>query len=127
MPSRRFGTSELPPEAGQAASRPRSIDEYRRATRSPDVTRDRRALNRPADAHRNEPLFLLSLAGGYPVGIKQFLQFCLILSYPAWLFTVLASAALYYTVYATLWALFWPLRVWMKRNRPDDYAASQRR
>lgn len=73
------------------------------------------------------PRFVLSLADGYPIGVKQFLQLCLILIYPAWLFGVLASAALYYTVYATLWVLFWPLRAWMKKNRPDDYAASQRK
>ena len=24
-----------------------------------------------------------------------------------------------------LWVLFWPLRAWMKRNRPEGYAASQ--
>lgn len=71
------------------------------------------------------PRFVLSQAEGYPVVIKQFLQFCLILIYPAWLVGVLASAAIYYSVYSVLWVLFWPLRAWMKKNRPDDYAASQ--
>lgn len=74
-----------------------------------------------------DPRFLLALARGYPVGVKQFLWFSLLLIYPAWLFAILASAALYYAVYATLWVLFWPVRAWMKRNRPDDYAASQRK
>ncbi len=73
------------------------------------------------------PRFLLSLASGYPVGVKQFLWFCLILIYPAWLFAVLASAALYFTVYGTLWVLFWPVGAWMKRNRPDDHGAGQQR
>jgi YggT family protein len=72
-----------------------------------------------------DPRFLLALANGYPVGVKQFLWFCLILIYPGWLFAVLFSAALYFPVYGTLWVLFWPVRAWMKKNRPDDYAASQ--
>jgi hypothetical protein len=74
-----------------------------------------------------DPRFLLALADGYPVGVKQFLWFCLILIYPGWLFTVLFSAALYFPVYGTLWVLFWPVRAWMKKNRPEDYAASQRK
>jgi hypothetical protein len=71
------------------------------------------------------PRFVLSQADGYPVVIKQFLQFCLILIYPAWVFGVLFSAAGYYAVYSVLWVLFWPIRAWMKKNRPEDYAASQ--
>jgi hypothetical protein len=71
--------------------------------------------------------FVLSQAEGYPVGIKQFLQFCLILIYPAWIVGVLFSAALYYAVYGPLWLLFWPVRAWMKKNRPEDYAASQKK
>jgi hypothetical protein len=71
------------------------------------------------------PRFVLSQAEGYPVVIKQFLQFCLIIIYPAWVFGVLASAAVYYAVYSVLWVLFWPMRAWMKKNRPEDYAASQ--
>lgn len=73
------------------------------------------------------PRFLLAEADGYPVVVKQFLQFCLILIYPAWLVAVLLSAAMYFTVYAVLWTLTWPLRAWMKKNRPDDYAASQQK
>ncbi|WP_167098103.1 hypothetical protein [Mycobacterium sp. DL592] len=73
------------------------------------------------------PRFVWSMADGYPVVIKQFLQFCLILIYPAWVFGVLASAAVYYTVYGVLWVVLSPLRLWMKKNRPEDYAASQRK
>jgi len=40
-------------------------------------------------------------------------------------FGVLASAVVYYAVYSVLWVLFWPVRAWMKKNRPEDYAASQ--
>ena len=71
------------------------------------------------------PRSVWSQAEGYPVVIKQFLQFCLILIYPAWVFGILACAAIYYAVYSVLWVLFWPVRAWMKKNRPDDYAASQ--
>ncbi len=71
------------------------------------------------------PRFVWSMADGYPVVIKQFLQFCLILIYPAWVVGVLFSAAIYYPVYGVLWVLFSPLRLWMKKNRPDEYAASQ--
>jgi YggT family protein len=73
------------------------------------------------------PRFVWSQAEGYPVGIKQFLQFCLILIYPAWVVGVLFMAALYYAIYGPLWLLFWPLRTWMKKNRPEDYAASQKK
>ncbi|BBX44449.1 hypothetical protein GCM10009641_54290 [Mycobacterium cookii] len=69
--------------------------------------------------------FVLSQAEGYPVVIKQFLQFCLILIYPAWIFGVLVSALGYYAMYSVLWVVFWPVRAWMKKNRPEDYAASQ--
>jgi hypothetical protein len=71
--------------------------------------------------------FLLSQAEGYPVVIKQFLQFCLLIIYPAWVFAVLVGAAVYYSVYFVLWVLFWPVRAWMKKNKPEEYAASQRK
>jgi hypothetical protein len=71
--------------------------------------------------------FVLSQAEGYPVVIKQFLQFCLILIYPAWVFGILAMAAIYYPCYAVLWVVFWPFRAWMKKNRPEEYAASQKK
>ena len=71
--------------------------------------------------------FVLSQADGYPVVIKQFLQFCLLIIYPAWVFAVLVGAAVYYPLYFFIWTIFWPLRAWMKRNRPEEYAASQRK
>lgn len=73
------------------------------------------------------PRFVWSMADGYPVVIKQFIQFCLILIYPAWVFGILASAAIYYPVYWVLWVVFAPVRLWMKKNRPEEYAASQRK
>jgi hypothetical protein len=70
-----------------------------------------------------KPSFLLAQAGGYPVGIKQFLQFCLILIYPAWLFCILVGGVFY----GVLWIIFSPLRMIMKRKDPEAYAASQRK
>src|SRR5258705_7968187 len=40
------------------------------------------------------PRYVLSMAEGYPVVIKQFLHFCLIIIYPAWVFAVLVGAAI---------------------------------
>ncbi len=74
-----------------------------------------------------DPRFLLSMAEGYPVVLKQFIQFCFILIYPGWLFFVVVGSAAYYVVYGLLWVVFSPIRLWMKKNRPDDYAASQRK
>jgi hypothetical protein len=71
------------------------------------------------------PKFFFSMADGYPVGVKQFLQFCLLLIYPGWLIAAPLCGAIYYAGYGVLWVLFWPVRAWMKTNRPEDYAASQ--
>jgi len=51
------------------------------------------------------PRMVLSMAEGYPVVIKQFLQFCLILIYPAWVAGVLFSAALHALFYVTVYPL----------------------
>lgn len=75
------------------------------------------------------PRFVLSMAEGYPVVIKQFLQFCLVLIYPAWVFAILAGAAVhalfYVTVYPVLWLLFWPMRAYQKKHHPEEYAATR--
>ena len=55
------------------------------------------------------PRYVLSMADGYPVVIKQFLQFCLILVYPV------------------LWLLFWPVRAWQKKNNPEEYEATRQK
>jgi hypothetical protein len=73
------------------------------------------------------PRFLWSMAEGYPVVLKQFIQFCLVIIYPAWVFAVVVGMVAYAAVYFPLWLLFWPVRAWMKKNRPEDYAASQAR
>lgn len=77
------------------------------------------------------PRFLWSMAEGYPVVLKQFIQFCLILIYPGWIFFVIVAAALhalfYVTVYPVLWVLFWPFRAYQKKHHPEEYAESQRK
>jgi YggT family protein len=73
------------------------------------------------------PRFVLSQAEGYPIVVKQFLQFCLILIYPAWVFGVAVSAAVFGIVYGVLWVLLWPIRAGMKKKDPEAYAASQRK
>ncbi len=77
------------------------------------------------------PRYLFSMAEGYPVVLKQFIQFCLIIIYPAWIFFLIVGAALhalfYVTVYPVLWLLFWPLRAYQKKNHPEEYAESQRK
>lgn len=73
--------------------------------------------------------FVLSQADGYPVVIKQFLQFCLLLIYPAWIFAALVMFAIYYVILlpgyyvllAVFWVLFWPLRVRQKKKNPEEY------
>ncbi len=79
--------------------------------------------------HMMSPRLVWSMAEGYPVVLKQFIQFCLIIIYPAWVLTVLVGAALhllfYVTIYPILWVLFWPIRNNQKKNHPQEYAASQ--
>ena len=81
--------------------------------------------------HFMSPRSVWSTADAYPVVLKQFIQFCLILVYPGWVLGIilcLAFYGLYYvTVYPVLWVLFWPMRAWMKKNKPEEYAESQRK
>jgi hypothetical protein len=74
------------------------------------------------------PKVLLSQADGYPAGIKQFLQFCLIIVYPAWIVLVLLAWPIWLVGKAfegVLWVLFWPIRALHKKNNPEEYAAFQ--
>jgi Flp pilus assembly protein TadB len=77
------------------------------------------------------PRTLWSMAEGYPVVLKQFIQFCLIIIYPAWVFAVLFGAAMhlvfYVTVYPVLWLLFWPMRAYQKKHHPEEYEAVRRK
>lgn len=75
------------------------------------------------------PRLVLSQADGYPVVIKQFLQLCLILIYPAWVFSALFMLAFYYVILlpgyylllGVFWVLFWPLRMRLKKKDPEEY------
>jgi hypothetical protein len=75
------------------------------------------------------PRVILSQAEGYPVVLKQFIQFCLILVYPAFVLAALFGLLLYYLVllpgkYILLglfWVLFWPLRMRQKKKNPEEY------
>ncbi|BBY57574.1 hypothetical protein [Mycolicibacterium sarraceniae] len=74
------------------------------------------------------PRSVWAMADPYPVVVKWFVQFCLIIVYPAWVVGLLFGLAIYYAVYGVLWVLWVllaPMRLWMKKNRPDEYAASQ--
>jgi hypothetical protein len=73
------------------------------------------------------PRAVFAMADPYPVVLKQFVQFCLIIVYPGWVLGVLLGAAIYYPFYFVLWVLFAPVRLWMKKNRPEEYAASQQK
>ncbi|HEV7423190.1 MAG TPA: hypothetical protein VGO30_25690 [Mycobacterium sp.] len=79
--------------------------------------------------HAMSPRLVWSMAEGYPVVVKQFIQFCLILIYPAWVFAVLVGGLVtllfYVTIYPILWLLFWPVRAWQKKNNPEEYAANR--
>jgi hypothetical protein len=81
--------------------------------------------------HSMSPKFVWSMADGYPVVIKQFLQFCLVLIYPGWvagvLFSMVAYGLFYVTVYPVLWLIFWPMRNYQKKHHPEEYAESQRK
>ena len=81
--------------------------------------------------HTMSPRYVWGMADGYPVVLKQFIQFCLILVYPAFvagaLFSIVLTGLFYVTVYPVLWVLFWPMRAYQKKHHPEEYAESQRK
>ena len=90
-------------------------------------SRSEQAPTWPGRCRGREPKYLLSQARATP-GIKQFLQFCLVLMYPAWLFMVLIAWPVWLVGKAlegVLWVLFWPVRATHKKNNPEEYAAFQ--
>ncbi|TRW82047.1 hypothetical protein FK535_14260 [Mycolicibacterium sp. 018/SC-01/001] len=108
QPPRGRSRDELGPDVSAA---------QQQATESSSTTRRMMAALHPG--------FLWSQAEGYPPVLKQLLQFGLIVAYPAWVAGMLCCLAVHCCGYAVLWVVFWPVRAWMKRNRPLDYAASQ--
>ena len=124
-------TSAQHPDPGEPAPPQRGLT---REERGRDVSEAQAA----AEAHRSKwqqflhlmtPRLVWSMAEGYPVVLKQFIQFCLILIYPAWVFAVLVGGlfqlAFYVTVYPLLWLLFWPVRAHQKKHNPEEYAANR--
>lgn len=81
--------------------------------------------------HALHPKTVWQMSDGQPVVLKQFVQFCLIIVYPGWVLGILGClffyGLFYVTVYPVLWVVFWPMRAWMKKNRPEEYAESQRK
>jgi hypothetical protein len=72
--------------------------------------------------HAASPRYVWSMAEGYPVVLKQFIQFCLIIIYPAWLFLVLIAWPVWLVgklLEAMLMVLFWPVRAIYRRNNPE--------
>jgi hypothetical protein len=112
-----------PPQRGQTRDeRGRDVSEAQ-AEAEAETSKVKRFL------HMMSPRYVWSMAEGYPVVVKQFLQFCLILIYPGWVFAVLVGGLLtllfYVTVYPILWLLFWPVRAYQKKNHPEEYAATR--
>ncbi|HNM83632.1 MAG: hypothetical protein U0Q20_08815 [Mycobacterium sp.] len=115
------------PDEPEAPARGLTSEERGRDVSAPQAEAEAKKSTWARMVASMSPRFVWSMAEGYPPGIKQFLQFCLILIYPAWVAGVALSALVYGAVYSVLWVLFWPVRAWMKRNRPEDYAASQQK
>lgn len=113
--------------AQQAALGPQNPQGTDQQSADPQAAVDQRSWASKAAAAAN-PKFLLSQAEGYPVGIKQFLQFCLILIYPAWLILLVLFWPLWLVgklFEGILYVLFWPVRAMHKKNNPEEYAAFQ--
>ncbi|WP_319446796.1 MULTISPECIES: hypothetical protein [unclassified Mycobacterium] len=124
-------SAPLPPNAGEPPPPQRGLT---REERGRDVSEAQAEVEAETSTVKKylksmSPRFVLSMADGYPVVIKQFLQFCLIIIYPAWVFAILAGAAVhalfYVTVYPVLWLLFWPMRAYQKKHHPEEYAATR--
>jgi YggT family protein len=126
-------TAALPPAAGEPPQPQRGLTGAERGRDVSAAQADAEAQTSRVNQylHAMSPRFVWSMAEGYPVVLKQFIQFCLIIIYPAWVFVVVVGAllhlAFYVTVYPVLWLLLWPLRAYQKKHHPDDYAESQRK
>lgn len=124
-------TAAQPPAAGEPPQPPRGLTREERGRDAGAGQVEAQTSNLRRYLHAMSPSFVWSMAEGYPVVLKQFIQFCLIVIYPAWVFTVLVGGllhlAFYVTVYPVLWLLFWPMRAHQKRHHPEEYAESQRK
>jgi Flp pilus assembly protein TadB len=124
-------TAVHPPEPGEPAPPQRGLTREERGRDISEAQAEAEAETSKFQQflHAMSPRLVWSMAEGYPVVVKQFLQFCLILIYPAWVFAVLVGGLLtllfYVTVYPVLWLLFWPMRAYQKKNNPEEYAATR--
>lgn len=124
-------TAVQPPHAGEPLPPERGLsrDERGRDISQAQAEAEAEKSKFQQFLHWMSPRLVWSMAEGYPVVIKQFIQFCLILIYPAWVFAVLVGGLFqllfYVTVYPLLWLLFWPVRAYQKKNNPEEYAATR--
>jgi hypothetical protein len=119
------------PDEPQAPQRGRTRDELGRDISAAQAEVEAKSSKWAQLWGAMSPKVVWSMAEGYPVVIKQFIQFCLILIYPGWVAGVLFSMVLYglfyLTVYPVLWVIFWPMRNYQKKHHPEEYAESQRK
>jgi YggT family protein len=126
-------TAARPPSPGEPPPPQRGLT---RAERGRDVSAAQAEAEAEAETSKSKqfaramsPRFVWSMAEGYPVVLKQFIQFCLILVYPAWVFTVLCGGLVtllfYVTVHPLSWLIFWPMRAHQKKHHPEEYAATR--
>jgi hypothetical protein len=126
-------TAMPPPDAGEPPPPQRGLTREERGRDVSEAQAEAEAETSKVKQYLQamSPRFVWSMAEGYPVVLKQFIQFCLILIYPAWVFAVLAGAvvhALFYvTIYPVLWLLFWPARAYQKKNNPEEYEATRQK
>jgi hypothetical protein len=130
-------TAVQPPDPNEPAQPQRGLTAQERG-------RDVSAAQAEAEAETSTPKKILKLmnprvvlsqAEGYPVVLKQFIQFCLILVYPAFLLAAVFGLLLYYLVLLPLkyillglfWVLFWPLRMRQKKKNPEEYEAYKKK
>ncbi|WP_354697978.1 hypothetical protein DSM112329_03637 [Paraconexibacter sp. AEG42_29] len=116
------GRNDQPPRPRRgtdvAEARP---DREREGRRSTDTAWPRGA------ATLADPRVVLAMADGHPAGIKQFLQFCLVLVYPAFLFLVVVAWPLWAVGKVLEWVLvflFWPLRAYLGRREEASSAGA---
>ncbi len=124
-------TGDRVPDEPQAPQRGRTREELGRDISAAQAEAEAAPTAWKRFLHSMSPKLVWSMAEGYPVVIKQFLQFCLILIYPGWvagvLFSMVVYGLFYITVYPVLWVLFWPMRNYQKKHHPEEYAESQRK
>lgn len=109
------------PERGlMAAERGRDVSEAQAAAEA-HRSRTRRTLALMG------PRFYFSQAEGYPGPVKWFLWFAMVWVYPVWVVTIPLAMLIGWVGrgvgHVLLWIVVTPVRLWMKRYRPEQLAA----